>query len=113
MKKLICFVIVLFLAAPCFAKDVWVNGYYKSNGTYVEGYHRSSPDRDTQNNYSTQGNYNPYTGEKGTKKPSEPDLYNPSFGQKNYNNNFISQPQGSDSGSWNPLFERDNSWKKK
>ena len=32
--------------------DVFVNGYFKGNGTYVAPYFRSSPDGFTFNNYS-------------------------------------------------------------
>ena len=46
-----------------------VNGYYRSNGTYVQPYHRSNPDSSRFNNYSTQGNSNPYTGKKGYTSP--------------------------------------------
>lgn len=45
--------------------DVWVNGYYRSSGTYVQPHYRSSPDSSTHNNWSSRGNYNPYTGKKG------------------------------------------------
>ena len=48
--------------------DQYVNGYYKSNGTYVQPHHRSNSNSTTSDNYSTYGNTNPYTGEKGTKK---------------------------------------------
>ncbi len=47
--------------------DQYVKGYTRSNGTYVEGYHRTSPNSTTSDNYSTKGNVNPYTGEKGYK----------------------------------------------
>jgi len=33
----------------------WVDGYYRDDGTYVEGYERSNPDGDLSNNL----NYNP------------------------------------------------------
>lgn len=46
--------------------DDYVNGYYKQNGTYVQGHMRSSPDSYRSNNYSTYGNTNPYTGARGT-----------------------------------------------
>lgn len=59
---------VLF-APSAFAKDVWVNPYVTSNGTYVEGHYRSAPDGDPSNNWTTQGNVNPYTGEQGTRNP--------------------------------------------
>lgn len=54
-------VISLFNTNVAFA-DVWVNGYTRSNGTYVQGYYRSSPDSNPYNNYSYPGNLNPYTG---------------------------------------------------
>jgi hypothetical protein len=47
--------------------SVHVNGYYRSNGTYVTPHYRSAPDGDFSNNWSTKGNINPYTREEGTK----------------------------------------------
>jgi hypothetical protein len=58
--------------------DVWVNGYYKKNGTHVQGYWRSSPDSDPTNNFSYPGNVNPYTGKVA---PGNPETY-----LKNYPN---------------------------
>ncbi|SFE75211.1 hypothetical protein [Alteribacillus iranensis] len=49
--------------------DTWVNGYTRDDGTYVEGHFRSDPDGYFWNNYSSYGNVNPYTGERGTKLP--------------------------------------------
>ena len=46
-----------------------VNGYYRANGTYVKPHHRSWPDGNIFNNFSTEGNVNPYTGKLGTHKP--------------------------------------------
>ena len=45
--------------------DEYVHGYTRSNGTYVQPYYRSSPDGTVGNNYSYQGNINPYTGNVG------------------------------------------------
>jgi len=42
--------------------QVYVNGYYRSDGTYVKGHYRTSPDGNPYNNYSFPGNYNPNTG---------------------------------------------------
>lgn len=53
--------------------DVYVHGYNRSDGSYVEGHMRSSPNSSQYDNYSSKGNYNPYTGERGTVNP------NPSF----------------------------------
>ena len=49
--------------------QVSVKGYYKSNGTYVQPHVRSSPNGTTADNWSTIGNVNPYTGQKGTTNP--------------------------------------------
>lgn len=48
------------------SSDVWVNGYYRNDGTYVSGYWRSAPDGDPTNNFSYPGNTNPYTGKTAT-----------------------------------------------
>jgi len=45
-----------------------VRGYYRSNGTYVRPHYRSSPNSTQRDNYSTYGNYNPYSGKRGTRK---------------------------------------------
>jgi hypothetical protein len=47
--------------------DVYVRGYYRSNGTYVQPHYRSNPDGNPYNNWSTYPNVNPYTGTMGTK----------------------------------------------
>lgn len=65
MKKLIL-ALLMMLALPVMADD-YVNGYTRSDGTYVEGYYRSSPDGQKWNNYSSEGNTNPYNGKEGTK----------------------------------------------
>lgn len=52
-------------ALPAIADDTYVNGYFKSNGTYVEPHFRSAPNGNPYDNYSTKGNINPYTGKSG------------------------------------------------
>lgn len=65
MRKILFFLILALVSfGLC---DVWVNGYTKSDGTYVPGHYRSDPDGDKSNNWTTKGNANPYTGEAGTK----------------------------------------------
>ncbi|WP_423679631.1 hypothetical protein [Undibacterium sp. WLHG33] len=44
---------------------VAVRGYVRKDGTYVQPHQRTAPDGSIQNNWSTYGNYNPYTGEEG------------------------------------------------
>lgn len=53
------------LSVSAFAQN-HVNGYMRRDGTYVQGHYRSSPDASRLNNYSSQGNYNPYSGKTGT-----------------------------------------------
>jgi len=67
MRKILFFIGLLFFAINtlCFAKDVYVNGYTRSDGTYVAPYHRSSPNSTVKDNYSYEGNTNPYTGKVG------------------------------------------------
>lgn len=64
MKSLLLLAI-LTVSSQCLA-DQYVNGYYRANGTYVQPHYRSSPDSSQFNNYSHQGNTNPYTGQQGT-----------------------------------------------
>lgn len=47
--------------------DHVVHGYMKRNGAVVAPYHATNPDHTKNNNYSTRGNVNPYTGKEGTK----------------------------------------------
>lgn len=52
------------------ARTTRVRGYVKkSTGTYVAPHYRSSPNRSRYDNWSTKGNYNPYTGKKGYASP--------------------------------------------
>ncbi len=68
MKKAFLFIAFLFAAANSFAQtSTYVSGYTNSNGTYVQGYYRTTPNTTRNDNYSTVGNVNPYTGSYGTK----------------------------------------------
>lgn len=60
-------------------------GYTNHKGTYVQPYTRSTPDRSYNNNYSVQGNQNPYTGQQGTRSPTYNDR-SPSYNQQHYGN---------------------------
>jgi hypothetical protein len=85
MKKLWMGLIILgFMGSVCLA-DEYVNGYYKKNGTYVQPYHRTSPDNNPYNNYSTQGNTNPYNGNRGTVNPNN--QYNNGLGGRTNRSN--------------------------
>ena len=68
MKLLKVFFISLALVFSTYAvaKDVWVNGYTRSDGTQVRGHYRSAPNNTVRDNYSYRGNRNPYTGNTGS-----------------------------------------------
>ena len=67
MKFILTTFIALFISFSASAA-CWVNGYFKSNGTYVYGYYKSCPNYTKSDNYSTFGNTNPFTGKKGYNK---------------------------------------------
>jgi hypothetical protein len=103
MKKFISIVLItLFLSFNLTAEakgghggssgSVHVQGYTKSNGTYVEPHYRSAPDGNFNNNWSTKGNTNPYTGKEGT-------VVNPPNNNSNgYDSNYISPQNENNSG---------------
>ena len=69
MKKYMA-LIGLVLAAPAPAQSShYVSGYVTKNGTYVAPHYQTNPDSSKLNNWSTQGNVNPYTGKMGTVNP--------------------------------------------
>lgn len=69
MRSFIVLAALILVSGFAEAKDTYVHGYTKSNGTYVEPHYRTAPDNTMMNNYSTQGNTNPYTGKAGTVNP--------------------------------------------
>jgi hypothetical protein len=66
--KTLAILLAASFAATAFAQT-YVKPHIRKDGTYVEGHYRSAPDNSKINNYSSQGNYNPYTGDKGTVNP--------------------------------------------
>lgn len=78
MKKIILFVAIIITLATISsveAKTTKVQGYYKpKTGTYVMPYFKTAPNKTKFDNYSTKGNYNPYTGKSGTVDPFKPRL---------------------------------------
>lgn len=67
MKKLALLAAALWATAAW--SQVYVAPHVRSDGVLVPGHWRSAPDHSIQNNYGTQGNINPYTGERGTVNP--------------------------------------------
>ena len=52
------------------ARTTRVKGYYKpSIGRYVAPHYKTTPNRSKFDNYSTKGNFNPFTGQKGKINP--------------------------------------------
>ena len=63
-------------AGPAFARgghssggSVHVSGHATKSGTYVAPHMRTAPNHSKYDNWSTKGNYNPYTAKAGTKDP--------------------------------------------
>ncbi len=96
MNILTVVLVLLAIAATCFA-DQNVNGYTRKDGTYVNGYTRSDRDSSYNNNYSTRGNSNPYTGESGTNSRTYNDR-TPEYNNKTYGNPGYDNSNGSSGG---------------
>ena len=56
-----CLVLLSFLTISLVEAES-VRGYSRQDGTYVQPYQRTHPDRSPYNNYGFPGNYNPNTG---------------------------------------------------
>lgn len=56
--------------APGSTGDTYVRPYVRKDGTFVEGHFRTRPDATPYNNYSYDGNVNPYTGKVGHHRAS-------------------------------------------
>lgn len=82
------FCLAIFATITSSVSAYWVNGYYRSNGTYVNGYYRSRPNAYTFDNYS-------YTGP----------TYSNGYG---YNNSYYNGY--SYSYNWNKPSYYDSSW---
>lgn len=73
MKNLM--IAALMLTAGVCSAQTHVDGYTKKDGTYVAPHVRTAPDATKDNNYSTKGNTNPYTGKEGTVTPQPTNPY--------------------------------------
>lgn len=51
--------------------DTYVKGYTRSNGTYVQPHYRSDSNGTKSDNWSSSGNTNPYTGQRGYKSTND------------------------------------------
>ncbi|MBC7524603.1 MAG: hypothetical protein H7239_09220 [Flavobacterium sp.] len=97
MKNLLFVIAFLFFSVVSFAQ-VSVSGYYRSNGTYVQPHQRTYPNATRNDNYSTIGNTNPYTGTAGTQPRdgyrTTRSTYTPTYSRPTYT---YSTPQTYDS----------------
>ena len=69
MLKLILALAAIAVAIPAMAQGVYHQGYTTQSGTYVQPHYQSAPNDTRMDNWSTQGNVNPYTGQEGTRSP--------------------------------------------
>ncbi len=90
MKK--CFYVLLLALASGFAfADEYVQGYIRSDGTYVAPHFRSNQNSFKFDNYSSSRNVNPYTGKRGSGRNefTNPPSYNRSFSGGGYGNDSL------------------------
>lgn len=90
MKTAIIAITLILITTPLFAAQ-YVRGYLRSDGTYVQGHYRSSPDNSYNNNYSTKGNNNPYTGQSGSQSRTWNDR-TPQYNQNHYGTTGTTSP---------------------
>lgn len=88
MNKIIALAVIFLVSGASFAaryrqsgEDVSVNGYYRSNGTYVQPYYRSQGNAYKWDNYNYQASQPAYN----------PTYYQP---QRNYNSNYYQPNPG-------------------
>ena len=70
--RLVIAIALAVIAVSASAATTQVDGYVRKDGTYVPPHYRTTPDSSRGNNWGSQGNTNPYTGEKGTVDPYAP-----------------------------------------
>lgn len=78
--------------------DNYHRGYVRSDGTYVQPHYQTAPDRNPFNNYSSQGNTNPYTGQSGSRDPYA--VQQQYGGQHNYPDPFRATESRRDRSRW-------------
>ena len=72
MKTLI--LLAALIATPTLAqRTVQVDGYIRKDGTYVPPHTRTAPNSSRTDNWSSEPNVNPRTGERGTVDPYKPE----------------------------------------
>lgn len=51
------------------SSSTYVQPHFNSNGSYTGGHYRTTPNNTQMDNYGSRGNYNPYTGQTGSRNP--------------------------------------------
>jgi hypothetical protein len=64
-----CLIAALMTLAASSQAGTFVRGYFRQDGTYVSPHYRSDADGYRYNNWSSQGNTNPFTGRRGQGNP--------------------------------------------
>ena len=78
MKLKIAMIALLAISSAASAQSShMVRGYERSDGTYVAPHMQTNPNDTKLDNWSTQGNTNPYTGQAGTVNPYAQTQSNP------------------------------------
>lgn len=68
MRYIVALLALLFVSSA-FANPTYVKPHVRKDGTFVQGHYRTSPNNTKLDNWSTEGNVNPYTGKAGTVDP--------------------------------------------
>ena len=78
MKLIIIAAIGVLGSSAAYAQGShYVQGHTTRSGNYVSGHYATNPNSTKLDNYSTQGNMNPYTGQSGTVDPYRSTQSNP------------------------------------
>ena len=81
MKKVIAISLISLFSGGGYAAAQgvdYINPYTRRDGTYVPGHNRTMPNSTMSDNWTTRGNTNPYTGERGYRDPT------PSYGSSGF-----------------------------
>lgn len=87
MKRTALLLSLFFISGAVFA-DQYVSGHYRKDGTYVQGYSRSSPDEFRYNNRNSQTNGG-YQRDEFSSGNGATNMSNSSYGWRDNNNNGI------------------------
>lgn len=78
MNCSILVVMGILVSTSAFSSDNYHRGYTRKDGTYVEPHYQTAPNQNRYDNYSSQGNTNPYNDKRGYDRNefSNPPAYN-------------------------------------